>query len=36
MPDYSVLGAADFALDANGQIANNFWLGFTPAKQNGN
>ncbi len=29
--NYSLLGVADFALDANGQIANNFWLGFTPA-----
>ena len=26
--NYSLLGA-DFALNANGQIANNFWLGFT-------
>jgi RHS repeat-associated protein len=29
--NYSLLGVADFALNANGQIANNFWLGFTPA-----
>jgi RHS repeat-associated protein len=29
--NYSLLGAADFALDANGKIADNFWLGFTPA-----
>jgi hypothetical protein len=28
---YSLLGVADFALNADGQIANNFWLGFTPA-----
>jgi RHS repeat-associated protein len=29
--NYSLLGVADFALDANGKIADNFWLGFTPA-----
>lgn len=29
--NYSMLGVADFALDANGKIADNFWLGFTPA-----
>ncbi len=29
--NYSLLGIADFALDANGKIADNFWLGFTPA-----
>jgi RHS repeat-associated protein len=29
--NYSLLGVADFAFNANGQIANNFWLGFTPA-----
>jgi hypothetical protein len=29
--NYSLLGAADFALGANGKIADNFWLGFTPA-----
>jgi len=29
--NYSLLGVADFAVNANGQIANNFWLGFTPA-----
>jgi RHS repeat-associated protein len=29
--NYSLLGVADFALDANGKIADNFWLGLTPA-----
>jgi RHS repeat-associated protein len=29
--NYSLLGVADFALGANGQIADNFWLGLTPA-----
>jgi hypothetical protein len=28
--NYSLLGVADFAFNANGQIANNFWLGFAP------
>src|ERR1700687_5447395 len=29
--NYSLLGVADFATGANGQIADNVWLGFTPA-----
>jgi RHS repeat-associated protein len=29
--NYSLLGVVDFAIGANGEVANNYWLGMTPA-----